>query len=25
VIAGIEEPDFKLVVARKPPAPAAAR
>ena len=24
VIAGIEEPDFKLVVARKPPAPAAA-
>ena len=25
VVAGAEEPDFKLVVARKPPAPAAAR
>ena len=24
VVAGVEEPDFKLVVARKPPAPAPA-
>jgi hypothetical protein len=25
IVAGVEEPDFRLVVARKPPSPAAAK